>query len=220
MGVDVDFVAGVISFVLTLMVLSYLIGDNPLYRIAVSLFVGASAGFIAMTVTEWLWNYWVKSVILGPETGPAQRLLGVMPLVFGLTLLFKFSRRMAKLGNLTVAYLVGVGTAVALVGIITGTLLPQVRAAGDVTGVGTDAGQWVNGLIMAVGTICTLLYFQFVARRRPDGEMVRPLPLRIAALVGQGFIVVALAALYAGAIVAGLSVFAGVTEGFVVQFLP
>lgn len=217
---DIELITGIASFILTLLVLSYLIGDNPLYRIAISLFVGASAGFIAMTVTEWLWNYWIQSVLLNPNADRAQWILGWLPLFFGLTLFFKFSPRMAKLGNLTVAYLVGVGTAVALVGIITGTLLPQVRAAGGVTGIGTDIGRWVNGLIMALGTICTLLYFQFVAQRRPTGEMVRPLPLRFAAFVGQGFIVVALASLYAGAIVAGISAFVGLTEGFVAQFLP
>lgn len=217
---DIELITGIASFILTLLVLSYLIGDNPLYRIAISLFVGASAGFIAMTVTEWLWNYWIQRVLLNPNADRAQWILGWLPLFFGLTLFFKFSPRMARLGNLTVAYLVGVGTAVALVGIITGTLLPQVRAAGGVTGIGTDIGRWANGLIMALGTICTLLYFQFVAQRRPTGEMVRPLPLRVAAFVGQGFIVVALASLYAGAIVAGISAFVGLTEGFVAQFLP
>ncbi len=217
---DVELITGIAAFVLTIMVLSYLIGDNPLYRIAVSLFVGASAGFVALVVAEWLWAYWIKGVVLGDTANAAQRLVGILPLVFGLTLMFKFSSRMAKLGNLTVAYLVGVGTAVALVGVIAGTLLPQVRAAGDVPGIGTDFGAWVDGLIMMIGTVSTLLYFQFVVRRSPTtGTLRRPLPLRVAAAVGQGFIVVALASLYAGAIIAGLSVFAGLVEGFVVQFV-
>ncbi len=44
---SVDLVTGIISFLLTLMILSYLIGDNPLFRVAVYIFVGVSAGYAA-----------------------------------------------------------------------------------------------------------------------------------------------------------------------------
>src|SRR5258708_27440430 len=43
-----DLVTGAIAFLLTLMVLSYLIGDNPLFRVAVYIFVGVSAGYVAV----------------------------------------------------------------------------------------------------------------------------------------------------------------------------
>lgn len=214
-NIDVDAIAGVASFILTLLVLSYLIGDNPLYRIAVYLFIGAAAGFVALTVAEWLWNFWLRATAFNLEGPPAQRILSVVPLVLGLLLLLKFSPSTARLGNLAMAYLIGVGTAVALNGIILGTLLPQVRAAGSVPGIGSDVGGWVNGLVMAIGAISTLLYFMFVARRAPSGQIVRPLPLRLVAAVGQGFIVVTLASLYAGAIVASLSIFAGRFATFV-----
>ena len=35
------------AFLLTLFIFSYLIGDNPLFRIAVYIFVGVSAGYVA-----------------------------------------------------------------------------------------------------------------------------------------------------------------------------
>jgi hypothetical protein len=214
---DVDVVTGVASFILTVLVLSYLLGDNPLYRIAVNLFVGATAGFVAIVVAEKLWSGWLMGLTLDASTDWRQRLLSLLPVILGLTLFFKLSPRMSRLGNVAVAYLVGVGVAVAINGVIVGTLLPQVRAAGDIPGVGSDFGGWVNGLIMAAGTITTLVYFQFLARRTPTGEMVRPLALRITALVGEVFIVVTLATLYAGAIIAGISIFAGMVDGFVAQ---
>lgn len=218
-AVDVNLVTAVASFILTLLVLSYLIGDNPLYRVAVYLFVGAAAGFIALTVAEWLWNFWLGVTSFNPDAPLGQRVLGVVPLVLGVLLLFKMSPGMARLGNLAMAYLVGVGVAVALNGIILGTLLPQVRAAGDVPGVGADIGGWVNGLVMLIGTVSTLLYFQFLARRAPTGQVVRPVPLRVAAAVGQGFIVVTLASFYAGAMIASLSIFAGRVAEFVARFV-
>ena len=37
-----------IGFILTLMVFSYLLGDNFLYRLAIYIFVGLAAGFVTM----------------------------------------------------------------------------------------------------------------------------------------------------------------------------
>ena len=38
---NLDIIGAVLGAVFTLMVLSYLLGDNPLYRLALHLFVGA-----------------------------------------------------------------------------------------------------------------------------------------------------------------------------------
>ena len=47
MSFSPDLIAGSIAFIFTLMIFSYLLGDNPLYRIAAYFFVGVSAGYIA-----------------------------------------------------------------------------------------------------------------------------------------------------------------------------
>ena len=48
-----DVVGMVVGAVLTLMVFSYLVGDNPLYRIALYLFVGAVIGYsLGILVSE------------------------------------------------------------------------------------------------------------------------------------------------------------------------
>ena len=41
-----DIILGIISCILTIMVLSYLVGDNPMFRIAIFIFVGVSAGYV------------------------------------------------------------------------------------------------------------------------------------------------------------------------------
>ena len=43
-----DDIGLIIGFVFTLMIFSYLLGDNFLYRLAVYVFVGFTAGFIAI----------------------------------------------------------------------------------------------------------------------------------------------------------------------------
>ncbi|MDX5298874.1 MAG: hypothetical protein LPK85_07985, partial [Gammaproteobacteria bacterium] len=61
-------------------------------------------------------------------------------------------------------------------------------------------------LIIILGTITTLLYFQYLSVKQPDGEITRPLPLRVASVIGQVFLIVTFASLYAGAILSSLSI--------------
>jgi hypothetical protein len=87
-------------------------------------------------------------------------------------------------------------------------VLPLARDAGE----SLDDQSTINGLIMLTGTLCTLLYFQYLSRRRTDREPGQRLPLRILQGVGQGFIAVTLGALYAGVMATSLSIFSTVVN--------
>jgi len=102
-----DLVTGFLSFLLTLMILSYLIGDNPAFRVAISVFVGVSAGYVAAVVWwQVLYPRVIEPLIYG---GITERSLALVPLILGVLLLMKLSPRTAWLGNSSVAFLVGVG---------------------------------------------------------------------------------------------------------------
>lgn len=189
-----------IGFILTLMVFSYLLGDNFLYRLAIYVFVGLTAGFVTMLTVESVLLPWIRATLLSEEMGG--RILGAVPLVIGLLLLLKASARFNRLGNLGLAFVVGIGAAIALVGAISGTLLPLSNTTTN--SVGADA---LNGFILVIGVISTLVYFQYLARRGSGGETRRGLVIRAVGAVGQGFIVVTLGALYGSAILSGLVVF-------------
>jgi hypothetical protein len=189
-----------IGFLLTLMVFSYLLGDNFLYRLATYVFVGLAAGFVTMVTVESVLLPWFRLTVQSGEMG--NQILGAIPLVLGLLLLLKGSRRFNRLGNLGLAFVVAIGTAIALVGAVSGSLLPLANATA--VSVGADL---VNGFILVVGVISTLVYFQYLARRTPTGETRRGLVIRAVGALGQGFIVVTLGALYGGAILSGLVIF-------------
>lgn len=205
-----DLIAGWAGLVLTLLIFSYLLSDNFLYRIAVHILVGVAAGYIAIVAVESVLVPWVNTTILADQgdrdaaTMTAVRVVGTIPLLFGALLLFKFSARFATIGNLGLALLIGVGTAVAIVGAIIGTVIPLAREAGNAIG---DSA--VNGMIILVGVITTLIYFQYLAVQR-DGQIRRPRFLRLLSVIGQGFISIALGALYAGAIITSLTIFSDV----------
>ncbi len=190
------------GFVLTLMIFSYMLGDNFLYRIAVYVFVGLTAGFITVVTVESLLLPWINGTLLAANTDIGTRAVGLVPFILGALLLLKASPRLGRLGNIAIAFIIGVGTAVALVGAITGTLLPLIATTSS--GVRVDV---VNGFLIFLGVSSTLIYFWYLGRRTPIGEVHRGLAARVVGVVGQGFIVVALGAIYAGAILTSLTIF-------------
>jgi hypothetical protein len=202
----VDLFTGGISFLLTLMVLSYLIGDNPAFRMAVYIFIGVAAGYAAAVA----WHQVLKPRLFGPllSGSLAERLLTIVPLVLGLLLLFKLSPRTSRLGTPSMAFLVGVGAAVAVGGAVMGTLFPQTRAAMNALDMSGAGKYWLErlseGVVMLVGTVTTLVYFHFGAKATASGPQRSKL-VSVLSSVGQVFIAITFGALFAGAFVAAMT---------------
>jgi len=207
-----DLVMGWASLVLTLMVFSYILGDNALYRIAVHILIGAAAAYVAIVATESILVPWLNDTVLAKqgdrsdEAMTAIRVFGAVPFLIGALLLLKSSPRLAPVGNLGMAFLIGVGVAVAIVGTIAGTLIPLARDSGEMLG-----DEAVDGIIMLIGVITTLIYFQYIAVQR-GGEVQRARPVRILSAIGQLFITIALGALYGGIMLTSLTIFSGVVR--------
>lgn len=203
-----EIVVGVVSFLLTVMVLLYLIGDNPAFRVAVYVFVGVAAGYAGAVA----WHQVLKPHLITPLLNGnwGDRVLAVIPLVLGVMLLMKLSQRTARLGNPAIAFLVGAGAAVAIGGAVLGTLFPQTEAAinvFDLSGVGAGAAWWerlFTGLFMLVGTLATLVYFHFGAKSTPGGPQRSKL-VEALAWIGQGFIAITFGVLFAGVFAAALT---------------
>jgi hypothetical protein len=189
-----------VGFILTLCVFSYVLGDNFLYRLAVYVFVGLAAAYITIVTTESVILPWLRSTVMSGDLG--NMILGAIPIILALLLLLKAVPRVSGLGTLALAFIIGVGTAVAVVGAIAGTLLPLVNSTSSIT-----SGDLLNGVIIFVGVICSLIYFQYLARRLPDVRTRRNIVVRFFGTIGQGFIVVTFGALYAAAIISSLTVF-------------
>ena len=190
------------GFVFTLMIFSYLLGDNFLYRLAIYIFVGLSAGYIALVTVESVLLPWLHNTLLLSGADVGSRALGFVPFIIGLLLFLKTSPRLGRLGNLGIAFIIAVGTAVALAGAIAGTLIPLANSTSSA--VALDP---LNGFLIFLGVVSTLAYFQYLARRKPNGQIERRLLSRAVGVVGQGFVVITLGALYAGAILTSLTIF-------------
>lgn len=210
----------IVAMLLTVMVLSYLIGDNPLFRIASHLFIGVAAGYAgALAVRSVLWPGLVQPALqagLGGLIQPTGILTLIVPSFLAVLLLLKVLPGASRLGTISTAFLVGVGAAVVVGGAITGTLVPQLLAAMGTLNPGavspqtgeTGVERVLNVSIMLAGTISTLAYFRFTLRRKPAGSAsaLGPFALlgRLVSAVGKGFIALAFGVMYAGALSATL----------------
>jgi hypothetical protein len=191
-----------VSFLLTLMILSYIFGDNPLFRLASYIFVGVSAGYAAVLV---FYQVLIPRLIMPLMQGAAtERLLAIVPLVGAVLILLKLSPRLSRLGNIPMAFVVGAGAAVLIGGAVIGTLVGQLQAAVGLFNPDLQTGysgfyNLIAAVVMLVGTVSALLYFQFGPVFKANSPLAQRGPLVDgAARLGQAFIAITLGALFAG----------------------
>ncbi|RMF05749.1 MAG: hypothetical protein D6768_00635 [Chloroflexi bacterium] len=192
-----------ISAVLTLMVFSYIFGDNVLFKLAAHIFVGVAIGVAVVVV----WNQ------VFARLGPGNLLTAFPALILCLLLIFKIqpvqSRFASTLGSISLAFMLGVGAALAVGGALFGTLVPQVLAVAGTSlnpnhyqSAQTNAGlvNWLNNIIIVLGTIGTFFYFTFAVRAPGPLGNVREGVVRFWSGMGRLMIIFTLGALFANTV--------------------
>ena len=196
----------VLGLVLTVMILSYLLGDNIFFRIAAHLFVGLSTGYLVVVmIAEVLIPYLVMPLV---QPGEPDRLWMVVPLLLVGLLIVGQIPGYAIAARIPLAFLTGVSAAVIIGGAVFGTLLPQVKMVFDVFNpqsllMRTAGAGWRLGdaLIILLGAVSTLAYFHFGRKRklqRTNDHQKRPVVLEALSRIGQVFIGFTLGALFVG----------------------
>jgi hypothetical protein len=211
-----------VAAALTLITLSYAIGDHPVFRVVLYAFIGVAAGYAgALAVQDVILPqlaYPLLDLALG---APQINLIDVAfrVLLSGL-LLTKLSPRTARLGNPVTALLAGVGAALAIGGAVQGTLLPQIAGTAGIFDVenfelalqggyyGESIQIILEGMVVLLATISTLAYFHFGARARGKQEPQRNIVVDVLAWAGGIFIAISLAALFAGVMLSSLGALA------------
>jgi FtsH-binding integral membrane protein len=186
-------VINAIAIVLTIMVLSRIAGDNPLFRIAQYLFVGISLGLALVVAYHQVLTPMVRT-IAGSTNGA---IVYGIPLALGLLFFPRITRRqeIAWLANIPLALIFGVGAALALGGAIIGTLMPQILDTSNrpLTG---DRTQIAGAIVLALGTVLTLGAFYYTAPAEgPRARILAPI-----AAVGHWLMMIAFGFFFASAV--------------------
>lgn len=218
-GVSIDLIGTAVAFVLTLCVFSYLLGDLPglgplfkfFYRLAMHILIGAGVAYAV--VTAW-WSILYPRVFLRLfESRLTDNLDGtiiaISGAVLGVLLLFKGTRSLAWLGNLSTAYLVGVGIGVAVGGAVIGTLYTQSQATATFSSARSPLELASLFLIGTLGTLTTFISFTFTATGRKGLAGIWAQIVQGLSGLGRFFLYMALGAAFAGVYVAGVAVLVG-----------
>lgn len=144
-----------ITALLALGVYSFLVKDNPFFRIVERCFVGLGAGYYAALG--------VRSINqLGIIPLKEGKLITLIPLALGLIVYARFYKPTAWLSKIPVAIIVAVGAALTLRGSAQAQFIDQI--VGTMKPMNT-----INNIILVLGTSAVLLYFFF--RKVPDGPV-------------------------------------------------
>ena len=173
---------------MTLAVLSFLWRDNPVYKLAESVVVGVSAGYVMSTA---VWSSLVDQVFgkLAPGFTKAYLSPGLttveadwwalVPLGLGMLLLCRLSARLSWVGMFPLAFVVGVFSGWRFVQYVESDLLAQVATMFDPLYVpGPTLAATVGGTLCAVlvlvGVLTVLAYFFFsLEHKGPVGGAAR-----------------------------------------------
>jgi hypothetical protein len=159
----------------TLFILSFLYGDNPLYKLAEAIFVGVSAAYW-MVVGFWtgiVQNLFSKlapdlvrsSVLPGLPESQEQELIYLVPLLLSVLMLMRLSPVGGWISRWALAFFIGATAGIRLLGYLQGDFIRQVQSTMlPLVVVGTqgfDFSASLQNLTIVVGVLSCLVYFFF-----------------------------------------------------------
>ncbi len=140
-----------IAVTLWFMVASWTYKDNPLFKIAT---VASVAGGAANGVLVNINNVYLKAV--APIMDGSKVWL-IIPIIIGLLFLGVFNQRYKWLARIPTVFMMGVSMGAMLTGVMSAQIIGQISAtASSFTG-----GNLLNGLIVLVGVVTSILYFTY-----------------------------------------------------------
>lgn len=159
----------------TLCILSFLYGDNPLYKLAEAVFVGVSAGYW-MVVGFWtgiVQNLFSKlapdlirsSLLPGLPESQDQELIYLFPLLLSVLMLMRLSPVGGWISRWALAFFIGATAGIRLLGYLQSDFLRQIQSTilplVVVGSQGFDFSASLQNLTIVVGVLSCLTYFFF-----------------------------------------------------------
>jgi hypothetical protein len=195
----------VVAGILTLAIFTFLYGDNPLYKMAESLLVGVSIGYV-LVIT---WSNTIMDTLFTPMFEQSKLLLFI-PMVFGLLMFGRFYKPTSFLSRYTMAVLIGSGAGVAIPAMLGARTLTQLSATIEMVR-GDTLMELFSAVVVITGLLATLSYFYF--SREHSGWMGR------SARLGTYFLMVFFGTTFGYTVMSRMSTFIGRIEFLLSDFL-
>jgi hypothetical protein len=193
---------------LTLFIFSFLYRDNPLFKLAEHLYVGISVGYtIVKSYDTVIVHLIVKPIV---EQGEIALLI---PVAIGLLMLMRYVPRAAWMSRYAFAFIVGVGSGLAIPRTISSFILKQIEDTVRplLSMAGSDGVSFsinllnpasnLNAIIILIGVSSVLFYFFFSIEHSGPGKAV--------ARTGILFLMIAFGAAFGYTVMARMSLLIG-----------
>jgi hypothetical protein len=193
---------------LTLFIFSFLYKDNPLFKLAEHLYVGVSVGYTIVKAYDTVIVHLIVKPIF--EQGEIALLI---PVAIGMLMLTRYVPKAAWLSRYAFAFIVGVGSGLAIPRTISSFILKQVEdtvrpllslAGGDGLTFSMNLlnpASSINVIIILIGVISVLFYFFFSIEHSGPGKIV--------AKTGVMFLMIAFGAAFGYTVMARMSLLIG-----------
>ena len=194
-----------IAGLLTLAILTFLYRDNPVYKMAESLLIGVSVGYMLVTT--------VSSAMMGLLFKPLfvdGSLRLIVPLALGLMMFGRFFAKTSFLSRIPIAVTIGSGAGMAIPAMLEQRTLKQLSAT--VMPLLHESG-WpdIAAIVVLLGVITTLCYFYFSHEHKG--------PLGVAARVGTYFLMLFFGTTFGYTVMSRMSTFIGRMEFLLTDFV-
>ncbi len=193
-----------IAALLTLGMFSFLYGDNLLYKVCESLFIGVSAGYL---FTVYFLRVVHPKLLVGLFV--EHRWDYLVPAALSLAMLFRLTPRWGWVARYALSFVIGINAGLILVNVlkenllnqIAGTIVPLLVFEGEGAARTLSLAQSVNNVVMVLGVASALVYFFFSSEHKGfTGKTAR---------LGAGFLMVSFGAAFGYTIMARLSLLIG-----------
>jgi hypothetical protein len=193
---------------LTLFIFSFLYKDNPLFKLAENLYVGVSVGYTIVKTYDTVIVHLIWKPIV--ENGEWALLV---PVAIGLLMLTRYVPKAAWLSRYAFAFIVGVGSGLAIPRVISSYILKQIEDTVRplmvmVPGEGLtftwsllNPASSLNTIIILIGVSSVLFYFFFSVEHTGPGKAV--------ARTGILFLMIAFGAAFGYTVMARMSLLIG-----------
>ena len=197
-----------VSVGLTLFIFTFLYRDNPLFKLAEHLYIGISVGYTIVKTYDTV----VVRLIYEPMVKQGDWSL-LVPLAIGVLMLARYVPQAAWLSRIAFAFIVGVGSGLAIPRVISSYILKQIEdtvrpVASAVPGEGAtftfrllEPSRNLNAVILLIGVVSVLFYFFFSIEHTG--------PIRVAARTGILFLMVSFGAAFGYTVMARMSLLIG-----------
>lgn len=196
----------------TLAIFSFLIKENPFYRLFEHVFIGIAAGYLpVVTIKTFLWPQIIEPIMgLNMEVFPdgtvsnpynPLMLLYLIPFVFGLLYYFIYIPRLSWMARLVIGFSLGASAGLGIQGFFA-EVIPQVISSFKPIFVrnenGFDLFSSLNHILFVSVLLSVMFYFIFTLRRESTAS-------RLISLNGRVFMMICFGAFFGSTVMARLA---------------